>query len=67
VRDPLGTVEAAYAHFGLPLTDAARTAMARLHTESRSGAGRPAHQYTLSEFGLTAEEIDERFAPVTDH
>ena len=61
VRDPIATVEAAYAHFGLPLTDSARTAMAQLHTESRSGAGRPAHRYTLSDFGLTGEEIDERF------
>jgi hypothetical protein len=62
VRDPLGTVEAAYAHFALPLDDAARAAMARLHAESRSGAGRPAHRYTLADFGLTGEEIDERFA-----
>jgi Sulfotransferase family len=62
VRDPLATVEAAYAHFALPLDDAARTAMARLHAGSRSGAGRPAHRYTLSDFGLTGEEVDERFA-----
>ncbi len=61
VRDPLGTVEAAYAHFGLPLNDAARTAMSRLHDESHSRAGRPAHRYTLSDFGITGEEIDERF------
>jgi hypothetical protein len=63
VRDPLGTVETVYAHFGLPLEDTARTAMARLHEESRSGAGRPAHRYTLADFGLTGEEVDERFAP----
>jgi hypothetical protein len=61
VRDPLGRVEAAYAHFGLPFSDAARTAMVRLQEESRSGAGRPAHSYTLSDFGLSAEQIDERF------
>lgn len=61
VHDPLGTVEAAYAHFGLVFDDAARTAMARLHEESREGAGRPAHRYTLSDFGLSAEEIDELF------
>lgn len=62
VRDPLGTVEAAYTAFGLPLHDPARTAMARLHEETRSGTGRPAHRYTLSDFGLTGEEVDERFA-----
>ncbi|MEV0590592.1 sulfotransferase family protein [Nonomuraea cavernae] len=62
VRDPLGTVETVYARFGLPLGDAARAAMARLHEESRSGGGRPAHRYDLADFGLTGEEIDERFA-----
>lgn len=61
VADPLGTVAGVYAHFGLPLDDAARTAMGRLHEETHSGAGRPAHRYTLSDFGLTAEEVDERF------
>ncbi|WP_344832912.1 sulfotransferase [Actinocorallia longicatena] len=64
VRDPLGTVEAAYGHFGLTLTDDARTAMAGLHEESRSGAGQPAHRYDLADFGLTAEELDERFPSV---
>lgn len=62
VRDPLGTVEAVYAHFGLPLGDAARTAMARLHEESRSGEARPSHRYELSGFGLTPEEVEARFA-----
>lgn len=61
VRDPLGTVEAIYAHFGLPLDDAARTAMSQLHKESRSGSARPAHSYALEDFGLTPEQVDERF------
>jgi hypothetical protein len=61
VGDPLGTVEGVYAHFGLPLGDEARAAMARLHEESRSGSARPAHRYTLSDFNLTAEDVDEHF------
>ena len=61
VRDPLGTVETVYTSFGLPLDTAARTAMTRLQEESNSGAGRPAHRYTLSDFGLTTGQIDERF------
>jgi Sulfotransferase family len=60
VRDPIGRVEAAYTYFGLPFSDAARTAMTRLQEEGRSGAGRPAHSYTLSDFGLT----EARFADV---
>lgn len=63
VRDPLGTVEAVYAYFGLPLGDAARTAMATLLDASRSGAGRPGHRYALSDFGLTGEEVDYAFGP----
>ncbi|WP_248960183.1 sulfotransferase family protein [Sphaerisporangium perillae] len=62
VRNPLGTIEAVYAHFGLPFDDAARKAMSALHEESRTGASRPAHRYDLSDFGLTGEQIDERFA-----
>ncbi|MBO2450156.1 sulfotransferase [Actinomadura barringtoniae] len=61
VRDPLATVEAVYAHFGLPFGEDVRGAMTRLRDESSSGAGKPAHRYSLADFGLTAEEIDERF------
>ena len=36
--------------------------MTALHAESRSGERKPAHRYRLEDFGLTAEEVDERFA-----
>ena len=62
VADPLGAVEAIYDHFDLRLTDEARTAMASLHTESAVGNRRPSHRYDLSDFGLTADEVNERFA-----
>ncbi len=62
VEDPLGTVEDIYGRFGLDLTPAAQSAMESMHAESRTGARRPAHRYTLEQFGLTAEEVDERFA-----
>ncbi|TYB49752.1 sulfotransferase family protein [Actinomadura chibensis] len=61
VRDPIGTVEGVYRRFGLPFTDAARKVMTELHGESSAGAARPAHRYSLSDFGLTPEQIDERF------
>jgi len=64
--DPLGTVAAVYAHFGLDLTQAAAAAMRALvatDTDSRAGtSGRPAHRYSLADFGLTGEQVDERFA-----
>ena len=62
VADPIGTVEAIYGHFGLPLTEAASASMSALHTESRSGAQKPSHRYALSDFGLTPEMVDARFA-----
>jgi hypothetical protein len=62
VADPIGTVSTVYKHFGLNLTPEARDAMTAVHTESRSGERKPAHRYELADFGLTAEEVDERFA-----
>ncbi|WP_241387145.1 sulfotransferase family protein [Rhodococcus sp. CH91] len=61
VADPLGSVGALYDRFGLPFTADAERAMTDLHEESRSGARKPAHRYTLEEFGLSAREVDERF------
>ncbi len=57
-----GTVEAVYAHFGLTLSDrgpdshagAARAAV-------RRPAPGPAHRYALSDFGLTGDQVDQRF------
>ncbi|MFC0430599.1 sulfotransferase [Kutzneria buriramensis] len=62
VGDPMGTVRAIYAHFGLTLTERAESAMAAMHADNSSGQRRPAHRYLLSDFGLTGEEVDERFA-----
>jgi hypothetical protein len=62
VADPIGTVESAYAHFGLQLSGAAGDAMRDLHAQSAAGEARSAHRYTLADFGLTAAAVDERFA-----
>ena len=61
VADPAGTVEAVYAHFGLPLSGAAADAVRSLAASSRAGADSP-HRYSLDEFGLADEEVDERFS-----
>ncbi len=61
VADPLGTVEAIYGRFGLPLSGGAADAIRSLASASRAGDG-SAHRYSLDEFGLTGEEVDERFA-----
>jgi hypothetical protein len=50
-----------YQHFGLTLSGQAVDAM-RVLCEPGAGAGGPAHQYALSDFGLTGAQVDERFA-----
>ena len=61
VADPMGTVAAIYARLGSPLSDEARNAMATSPTRSWP-EGRSAHRYALGDFGLTGEQVDERFA-----
>ncbi len=62
IADPLGTVANVYGHFGMTLTDDARKAMEDSHAESQTGARAPKHKYSLADYGLTAEEVKERFA-----
>lgn len=60
VKDNLGAVEQIYRHFDLP-NEAARGAIeahASSHTKDRFGK----HDYDLSTFGLTREQVRERFA-----
>ena len=61
VADPVGVVAAVYDNFGLPFTAEAESAMRAVYAQSTRGAGRPRHRYTLEEFGLTAEQVRERF------
>jgi hypothetical protein len=62
IADPLATVAAVYRHFGMTLTDEARKAMEDSHAESQTGARAPKHKYSLADYGLTADEVKERFA-----
>ncbi|UGT61492.1 sulfotransferase family protein [Nocardia asteroides] len=62
VADPLAAVRGIYRHFGIDLTPAAEQKMTALHNASTSGAARPQHRYTLDDYGLTAGQVDERFA-----
>jgi hypothetical protein len=59
--DPAGTVESVYAHFGLRYGAAAAAAVLALHAEAGQGASRPAHRYSLADFGLTAGQVNDRF------
>jgi hypothetical protein len=59
VADPVGTAEGIYARFGLPLSGAAADAIRTLAGAARAGGESP-HRYTLEEYGLTVEDVDER-------
>jgi LPS sulfotransferase NodH len=59
--DPVRTVASVYEHFGLDYSDAAAAAIRALHAEAAHGSSKPAHQYSLADFGLTGEQVDERF------
>ena len=64
VADPAGTVRGLYARFGLPWTDEVAEGVTALQAESRRGPGRPAHRYSLADYGLTEAEVLDRFAGV---
>jgi hypothetical protein len=61
IKDPIGVVEAIYRQFGLDFTDAARESMATMHAESQKGPRAPKHTYSLADYGLTPDEVKERF------
>lgn len=65
VADPVGTAEAAYAYFGLPFTGAAGDAMRGLAADGGATGVRPAHRYTLQDFGLSEAEVGARFSGLT--
>lgn len=60
--DPFGTVEKIYSTFGLDYTEPARNAMRALDEESKSGDRKPAHKYSLADYGLTEDEVRSVFA-----
>jgi hypothetical protein len=62
VKDPIATVEAVYGKFGIDFTDETRAAMERSDEESKQGPRAPKHTYSLADYGLTDEQVRERFA-----
>jgi hypothetical protein len=66
MRDPLGTVEGLYRHFGLALTPAAAGRMRQYlaaHPRQQYGA----HRYSLAQFGLRPVEEAARYQAYRDH
>ncbi len=65
IRDPQEALETLYQHFGWDLSDAFR---ARLEAATqRQQTFKSAHDYTLEEFGLSKEWIQEELGAPLDH
>ena len=62
IRDPIGTVADIYKHFGIELSDDARAAIECTDEESKQGPRAPKHEYALADYGLTTDQVKERFA-----
>ncbi|MEV0432491.1 sulfotransferase [Nocardia sp. NPDC050413] len=60
--DPVGTVETIYRSIGTDLTPQARAAVLALDAESRTGARKPTHHYSLADYGLTEDMVAEHFS-----
>jgi len=61
IADPVREVEKIYRHFGIDFTDEARAAVEHTHAESKKGPRAPKHTYSLADYGLTDEQVEERF------
>ena len=61
IKDPVAAVEGIYRRFGIDFTDAARSAITDMHSQSQSGPRAPKHTYSLADYGLTDEQVTARF------
>ena len=66
VRDPLGTVERLYRHFGLDLSPAASDGIRR-RVQDKPNGGYGVHRYRFEDHGLDPQEQRERFARYVHH
>src|ERR1700729_290019 len=60
-HDPVGTLQAGYASLGLTFSDDSERAVEQWADEHKPGS-RGAHDYELSDYGLTPEGVREQFA-----
>ena len=61
LQDPLNTSNAIFKFIGMPTTDESLAAMQQ-HRDQNQRDARPAHDYTLEEFGFSEDEIKADFA-----
>ncbi len=61
LRDPIAEIERAYGVFGIEMTAEAREAMENWRTDHPRDK-RPAHEYSMADYGLTEEGIKAAFS-----
>lgn len=66
VADPIGTAARVLAAVGLDAADESVAAMEAWLEQDRKRASLPVHRYSAEDFGLSAEQIHERFAVYRD-
>ena len=64
-QDPKAVVEKLYQHFGWTMSEAFRARLAAASHDEREFQSQ--HHYTLEEFGLSKEWIQEELGPLLDH
>jgi omega-hydroxy-beta-dihydromenaquinone-9 sulfotransferase len=64
-RDPMGALTKMYEHFGWKMSDACRERLTAATQREREFKSK--HEYTLEEFGLSNEWIQQELGPVLDH
>lgn len=65
VADPVGTAERILDEVGLERTDESAAAMQAWLVQDRKREKLPVHRYTAGDFGLTDQQISDRFAEYT--
>lgn len=61
IGDPVGTARGIYDGFGIEWTAGAAAAVELIDAESRQGGKRPAHRYSLKDYGLTEGQVRAAF------
>jgi len=60
INDPISLIESIYTHFGMTLSDTARTNMTEFLANNKQGK-HGAHHYTAEQFGMSVEGLHREF------
>jgi hypothetical protein len=61
LADPVGTSRRVYETFGLDWTTEVQAGIEEIDRESKEGAAKPSHRYTLQDYGLSEDKVRAAF------